>query len=125
MYKPTENSANSSISYYLKGGIAFFILNSYFTASGKSIKDFIELLWKRYLDDQARGVTKEEILKMIGKVGGTKIRESFEVWIETTEELPISNALELIGLELEYDKPTKPDFGFKPKFDGDRVLFKV
>ena len=30
--------------------------------------------------------------------------------------------MELIGLELEYDKPTKPDFGFKPKFDGDRVF---
>ena len=54
LYKPTENSTNSSISYYLKGGIAFFILNSYFTANGKSIKNLIELLWKRYLDDQAK-----------------------------------------------------------------------
>ena len=37
LYKPTENSMNSSISYYLKGGIAFFILNAHlFKAKGQS-----------------------------------------------------------------------------------------
>lgn len=124
LYKPTENSANSTISYYLKGGIAFFILNSYFAKEGKTIKDFISLLWKRYLDNSEVGMTKNEILEAIEKVGGSKVREKFETWIETTEELPIGDALEMIGLELEYDKSNGLDFGFSPRFDGDRVFVK-
>ena len=124
LYKPTENSANSSISYYLKGGIAFFILNAYFSKEGKSIKNFVDLLWKRYQDNPNEGMSKEEILSAVERVGGSHIRDHFETWVETTQELPISEAMDLIGLDIEYDKSTGVDFGFSPRFEGERVYVK-
>jgi len=124
LYKPVENSANSSISYYLKGGIAFFALNAFLIKEGKSIKDFIDLLWERYLDSPTTGMTKTEVFSLVEKVGGKDILNLFESWIESTEELPISNALDLMGLEMEYDKPASLDFGFSARFEGDRVFVK-
>jgi len=124
LYKPVENSANSSISYYLKGGIAFFALNAFLIKEGKSIKDFIDLLWERYLDNPTTGMTKTEVFSLVEKVGGKDILNLFESWIESTEELPISNALDLMGLEMEYDKPASLDFGFSARFEGDRVFVK-
>ena len=38
LYRPDENSHNSSISYYLKGGIVFFALNIMLAEKNKSIK---------------------------------------------------------------------------------------
>lgn len=122
LYKPVENSSNSSISYYLKGGIAFFALNAFLIKSGKSIKDFINLMWKRYLDNPEVGMTKAEVLSYIEIAGGIHVLKMFETWIESTEELPISEVLDLMGLELEFDKPSGLDFGFTPKYEGDRVF---
>ena len=41
LYKPHENGINSTISYYLKGGISFFLLNVLLVKSGSSTKEFI------------------------------------------------------------------------------------
>ncbi len=124
LYKPVENSLNSTISYYLKGGIAFFILNTFFLKNGKSIKDFIDSLWARYLKDEKVGMTKAEILGVIESVGGAETRECFESWIETTDELPINEALKSIGLELEYDISKGVDLGIHVRYEGERVFVK-
>ena len=124
LYKPVENSSNSSVSYYLKGGIAFFVLNTFFALKEKSIKDFIDLLWERYLKDPENGMDKKEVLEAIENVGGVDTRELFENWIETTDELPIHDALKSIGLEIEYDLPSGVDLGMATRFEGDRVFVK-
>src|SRR5690606_1238289 len=41
LYRPDENTGNSSVSYYLKGGLAFFVLNAWLVQIGKSINDLI------------------------------------------------------------------------------------
>jgi predicted metalloprotease with PDZ domain len=47
LYRPDENSMNSSISYYLKGGIVFLLLAAELVNTGKNLKEFIHILWKR------------------------------------------------------------------------------
>ena len=73
LYRPDENSNNSSVSYYLKGGLVFSTLHFELVKVGKSINDLLHALWERYLADPAVGVTHNEVMSMIENIGGKKI----------------------------------------------------
>ena len=121
LYKPHENSSNSSISYYLKGGISFFLLNVLLKENGSSTKDFIQRLWSWYKATPERGMKKEEVLKIIEDCGGKKAKEEFEEYIETTIELPIISFLEKMGLSVDWDSENKIGFGFEHNSDDSGV----
>ena len=74
LYRPDENSLNSSISYYLKGGIAFFVLNVLLKNEGRGIDDFIQELWKDYKKDPSVGIENEFIFQLVEKLGGVEVR---------------------------------------------------
>ena len=76
LYKPTENSTNSSISYYLKGGISFFLLNVLLVKNGSSTKEFISRLWSWYKKTPEVGMEKGDVLTIIQELGGSSARES-------------------------------------------------
>ena len=122
LYKPHENGINSTISYYLKGGISFFLLNVLLVKSGSSTKEFIHGLWERYLANPEEGMEAEEVYQLIEKISSAQVREKFEEYIETTVELPIRELLKEMGLDLEYTTPTDIDLGVKTKVNGGRVF---
>lgn len=124
LYRPDENSHNSSISYYLKGGIVFFALHVLFVKEGKKIDDLLSLLWQRYLDNPSRGVDAEEVYGMIEKVAGKDVREKFETMVQTTEEIDLQALCESIGMKFVYDDEaaSKPYLGVKTSSRGQRVF---
>ena len=93
LYRPDENSNNSSISYYLKGGIVFFALNILLAEKNKSINDLLSLLWKDYQKNPERGVHAELVYKMVEEIGGAEIRNKFELMTSTTEDIDLENYL--------------------------------
>ncbi|MFA6237520.1 MAG: PDZ domain-containing protein [Bacteriovorax sp.] len=124
LYRPDENSNNSSISYYLKGGIVFFALNILLSQKNKSINDLLNLLWKDYQKNPQRGVTAEKIYKMIEDVGGADIRNKFELMTSTTEEIDLETICTAAGLRFDWDNTPNPWLGFDADFQGDRVVVK-
>lgn len=122
LYRPDENSNNSSISYYLKGGLVFSTLHFDLVKVGKSINDLLNALWQRYLDNPAVGVDHEEVMKMVESIGGEEIRNRFELRLSTTEDIDFETYYKEIGCEFEYDEPTKADLGVTYRFEGDRVF---
>ncbi len=122
LYRPDENSLNSSISYYLKGGIVFFALNSMLFQAGKDINDFLKLLWERYLENPEVGMDDYEVYEIIEKLTSKKEREQFEVMIQTTEEIDLDQICKTVGLEIIYDDSVKVEFGLTPRFEGERVF---
>lgn len=125
LYRPDENSSNSSVSYYLKGGIVFFVLNKYLHDKGVSIDQFIAALWKRYQDNKDVGVTKEEVMEMIETLAGTEVRDEFDKMLSTTEELPLESCFSAMGVEFEYEPIGEKAFiGARYKMDGERVLIE-
>ena len=56
LYRPDENSKNSSVSYYLKGGLVFLALQCMLSQKHRDITDLLGLLWQRYLRDPQLGV---------------------------------------------------------------------
>ena len=125
LYRPDENSNNSSISYYLKGGIVFFALNILLATKNKSINDVLFALWKDYQENPGRGVNSDQVFSIIESIGGIEIREKFEVMTSTTQEIDLESICLSAGLKLEWDKTEVPWLGLDVDNIGDRVVVRT
>ncbi|MBT3584950.1 MAG: M61 family metallopeptidase [Halobacteriovoraceae bacterium] len=124
LYRPDENGQNSSISYYLKGGIAFFVLQVLFWEKKKDMTDLLQLLWSSYKAEPSVGLTSEEVYQMVEEIAGEGVRQKFESMITTTEDLDLEACFKKIGLEFEYDKSDSLWLGLNPEYKGERVFIK-
>ncbi|MAZ47009.1 MAG: hypothetical protein CME65_00510 [Halobacteriovoraceae bacterium] len=122
LYRPDENSNNSSVSYYLKGGLVFSTLHFDLKKQGKNINDLLDLLWKRYNDNPEDGVTRDEVLTMIETVGGKEVRDRFEMRLSTTEDIDFETYYQEIGCEFEWDQPETVDLGLTLRYQGDQAF---
>ncbi len=124
LYRPHENSKNTTVSYYLKGQLAFFCLNILLVREGKSLKELCALLWQRFKDNPEVGMTKEEFMEILRSLTNEEVVNQFESYIAHTTELPLEELCREIGLEFKYteDKEIQGDFGFDWKEDGQRLF---
>lgn len=125
LYRPDENTNNSSISYYLKGGVVFFALNILLAKKNKSINDVLAALWSDYQENPTRGVNSDQVFKIVEAVGGADIREKFEVMTSTTQELDLESICLEAGLKLEWDNTELPWLGLDVEHSGDRVIVRT
>lgn len=124
LYRPDENSRNSSISYYLKGGLVFNVLHSLLKEKGKGIDDLLKLLWADYKKRPERGVTTAEVYGMVKELGGGEILATFQSMVETTQEIDLEGSFRRLGLELVWQEATPVWLGAAWDFAADRVLVK-
>lgn len=122
LYRPDENSLNSSVSYYLKGGLVFLTLYCDFVKGQHSFREFLLALWKRFNDNPEVGVTKEEVLDLIEKHSTSEIREQFDTYLSTTIEIDFETHLKSLGVSLTWKNDETPSLGIRVSYEGDRVL---
>lgn len=123
LYRPDENSHNSSISYYLKGGLVFSTLHFELKQQGKDIRDLLTLLWQRYKNNPALGVSRDEVLDMIEDLAGKNVRDQFELRISTTEDIDFETYYKNIGLEFKWDHCVDLVYlGVDFSYQGDRAM---
>lgn len=125
LYRPDENSKNSSVSYYLKGGLVFNVLHVLLLQKGKSIDDLLDLLWDDYKSRPTIGVTRENVYQMVEKLGGEEVLEAFSTMVETTEDIDFEQAFRTIGLEFKWEDAKGPWLGVEWEFVGDRAIVKT
>lgn len=125
LYRPDENSLNSSISYYLKGGLVFSTLHFEFKKIGKNINDLLALLWKRYKDNPSVGVTHAEVMQMVEDLSSKEIREKFELRLTTTDDIDFATYYKEIGCEFIWEDNDKADFGCQFEYKNNRVFIKT
>jgi predicted metalloprotease with PDZ domain len=121
LYMQSPDGNNRFPSYYLKGGVIFFLLDAYIIdhSDGKySMDDALREMWKRYQADPSRGMTEEECFALIEQATRVQVRERLLSWLDGTTELPYDEILAGVGLAIQYDeKPTDPlTFGEKRPF---------
>lgn len=124
LYRPHENSKNATVSYYLKGALVFFCLNSLLDLQGHTLRDFSAALWNRYKADPNKGMSKDEVLKMIYSMTGIAIGEEFESFISDTGELPLEESCVRSGIEIHWHRPTGLDWGCDLKNRGENVFIE-
>ena len=98
-YRPDENSANVSISYYTKGSLVALLLDAkvrHMTRGARSLDDVMRLAYQRYSGEH--GYTTAQFRAVAGEVAGADLGEFFRRAVESTEELDYSEMLEWYGL---------------------------
>ncbi len=123
LYRPDENSNNSSVSYYLKGGLIFMVLHFRLLSKGKGVLDLVDALWKRYQENPKVGLVEEEVFEMIRAIAGEKIRDEFVFLVKGVDEIDFETLFNGLGIDFEYED-AKADLGINVEFKGDRVVVK-
>jgi predicted metalloprotease with PDZ domain len=98
-YRPDENTANSTISYYPKGAVIAFLLDAKIRAAthgARSLDDGMRLALQRYAGE--KGYTADEFYAVMSEVAGIDLRPFFARAVDSTEELDYREALDYFGL---------------------------
>ena len=98
-YRPDENSANTSISYYTKGAVLAFLLDARIraaSAGSRSLDDVVLQAYAQYSGD--RGFTSDQIRSLIERFAGAALDDFWRDAVNGTSELDYSGALETFGL---------------------------
>ena len=129
-YRQDENTPNTTISYYTKGGVIGFLLDveiRHATANARSLDDVMRLAHDRFAG--SRGFTSAEFRGLASGVAGVDLTGWFRRALETTEELDYGR-LGTLGLRFRPDSGggrawlglTLPTPGATLKNDGGRLV---
>lgn len=101
LYRPDENSINSTVSYYLKGSLVALALDLAIRARSehkKSLDDVMRALWARA--QEQRFLEEGEIGALMQEATGVDVSDLLEAYVSGTEELDLSELLAPMGLDL-------------------------
>jgi predicted metalloprotease with PDZ domain len=123
LYRPDENSANCSISYYVKGGVIAWLLDAKIRRArdnAKSLDDVLRLAYTRF--SGRAGFTGAEFRETVQEVAGMNLEAWFHDALETAGELDYSEALDWFGLRFKTPEPGgKSTLGFVMKIENGRM----
>lgn len=112
-YRPNENSTNSTISYYNKGGVLGSLLNLYIigeTKGQKTLDDVFKLLWNDYYKKQGRGYKDEEFQAVCEKVVGKSMDSFFKKYVWSTDAIDYDSFFNYVGVKAVKEYDTKTPF---------------
>jgi len=127
-YRPDENSANTSISYYTKGALVGLLLDARIrraTAGSRTLDDLMRLMYQRYAGP--RGYTPQDCRAAAQELVPPAAREDLARWfvkvLETTDELDFTEVLEWFGLRFRSDPGTpRAWLGLSTRTDNGRLV---
>jgi predicted metalloprotease with PDZ domain len=102
LYAQSPDGQNRFPSYYLKGGVLALLLDLAIlnaTDGKRRLDDVMRLLWNAYQQRPYDGLQEGDVFDAIEQVSTRTIREQFEHWLNSTDELDISGAFEPFGIE--------------------------
>jgi predicted metalloprotease with PDZ domain len=129
LYRPDENSGNTSISYYTKGAVVGWLLDArirHATSGDRSLDDLMRLALQRY--SGKLGFTADQFKVLASEIAGVPLEDFFRRSVESVEELDYTEALDWFGLRFKQpDKPKngesdKPRLGVETRTDNGRLI---
>ena len=101
LYKPDESNLNTTVSYYLKGGLVMAALDLQIrrrTEGAKSLDDVLRLLWTRF--GAVREPHPDNLQPIFEEATGLALGEVFDRQIRGTDDPDLAGELAALGLEL-------------------------
>jgi predicted metalloprotease with PDZ domain len=101
-YRPDENSGNSTISYYLKGGIVALLLDLHIraqSAGAKSLDDVMRALYRRWKTSGA-SFADDELQALMEEASGVSLGAFLDELVRGRGEVDANPYLRPFGLEL-------------------------
>lgn len=140
LYRPDENTPNSTISYYLKGELVALLLDFTIrerTQGTKSLDDVMRFLWQRQ-QDTGQAISPDEVEAIFQEAVGLDLGPEIQEWTRERADLPYTEVFQKLGLQLQgshkktYDrsliggtlKSPAPFVGITTQASGGRTLLK-
>jgi predicted metalloprotease with PDZ domain len=124
LYRPDENTVNTTISYYTKGAVIAWLLDAKIrraTGGERSLDHLMRLAFERFSGPQ--GFTPEQFEATAEQVAGIPLRDFFREMVESTDELDYTEALDWFGLRFKDAPPSNKAFiGAETKNDAGRLV---
>ena len=123
-YRPDENSANVSISYYEKGLVIAFLLDAKIRAATKGVRSLDDVMRAAY-DKYAgtHGFTPPEFQAVAEQVAGTSLESFWAMAVEGTAELDFGEALKTYGVRFRATPPSNRAYlGATTRNDNGRLV---
>lgn len=125
-YRPDENSANSSVSYYNKGALLAWLLDVQIlkaTNGEKRLDDVLRDGYKKFYVEKGRGFEEPELQALIEEIAGESVDEIFNL-AHSTERIDYNKYLNPIGYELiNHNEGLEiPNFGARTSVTDGRLI---
>ena len=106
-YRPNSNSVNSTVSYYTKGAVIGFVLDTYLRKESKgrrSLDDVMREMFERYSNNPYTG---DDFAQVVAGVGGPDALTFLNPLLATTVDPDVDSALDWFGLKLNREPIAK------------------
>lgn len=104
-YKPNANSHNSTISYYTKGAVIGFVLDTYLRKSSKGRHSLDEVMRKMYALYSSEPYDADAFKNVVVDVGGDQAGAFLQSLLTTTVDPDVDTSLDYYGLQLNRGAP--------------------
>jgi predicted metalloprotease with PDZ domain len=99
-YRPNANTLNSTISYYTKGAVIGFVLDTYLRKNSRGRHNLDEVMQKMYSQYANKPYASDAFARAVVEVGGAEAGELLKSLTTTTTDPDVDDALDWYGLEL-------------------------
>lgn len=99
-YRPHENSANTSVSYYGRGAVAGLLLDAEIRRLSGGAASLDDAMVKLYQQHRETGYNNDDLLKICNELTNSDLSEWFDRFIHKANAFEYDAALALWGLEL-------------------------
>jgi predicted metalloprotease with PDZ domain len=129
LYRPDENTANTSVSYYLKGSLLALLLDLEIrsqTANQRSLDDVLVTTYRDYTL-RGQGIPDDAFQGICEQVAGGSLQSFFDDYVRGVAELPFEPYLSQAGLAMSYswkgeDGERSAGLGVRVKQQNGRVM---
>jgi predicted metalloprotease with PDZ domain len=101
-YRPDENTANATISYYTKGALVALAFDLTLRQHGSSLDVVMRALWRR---SGGGPVTEADIAAELATAAGRPLDTELAAWVHGTDDLPLDALLAAFGIEQLAERP--------------------
>lgn len=125
-YRPDENSANTSVSYYNKGALLALMMDLKIIAETKgkhSLDDVMKAAYQEFYVQKQRGFEEHELESLIKRVTGVSVAEIFRM-AHTVEAIDYNSYLHQVGYSLVdyYAISDLPDLGVSTSNQNGKIM---
>ena len=120
LYKPDAYSANSQISYYLKGAVIALCADLQLLSLGSSLKAVLQQLWRSH-GRLGRGYQQCDLLAAFDAVC-SGFGATLQQWLTSVDDPDLDGYLWSVGLKLEPDMASHAWIGAAVKAQGSLLL---
>ena len=126
-YRPTENSSNTTMTYYSRGQMLAAILDVMIISKYKGQKcldHFLQQLYNKFYKGLKRGFSEQEFQDELEAFLGEDMDDFFQKYVFGTEVAPLQETFKKVGLQVEETGVARPSFGASLRQDGGKVIVR-